>query len=470
MSVITRFPPSPTGFMHIGNARTALFNWLYAKHTGGKMLMRIEDTDRARHSEDAVKAIFEGMKWLGLDYDGEAVSQFSRADRHREVAEELLAKGMAYECYCTPEELEEMRETAQREGRPTFYDRRWRDPKGMTPPDDVKPVIRIKAPLTGESVIDDRVQGTITIQNEQLDDFIILRSDGVPTYMLAVVVDDQDMGVTHVMRGDDHMNNAFRQKVIIEAMGWNVPVYAHMPMILGQDGSKLSKRHGAVSLEDFRDMGYLPETVFNYLLRLGWSHGNDEIISREQAIEWFDIDGIGKSPAKFDYEKIENLNAHYIKEMNEDRFCALVQDHWAKNETLHIHEKGKKGLKILANELKSRAKTIIQASEESEFLVAEKPLTTDSAAMSLLTDDAKEILKKFAQAIEKIDDFTADSVQGAAKDFAKAHLDGKMGQIGMPLRAALTGKMQSPSVFACAAVLGKEETLKRIAQAVGRFF
>ncbi len=299
--------------MHIGTARTALYNWLYARRHGGKMLFRIEDTDRARHSEEAVQAIINGLKWLELDYDGEMVSQFSRTNRHAEVANELLKKGEAYYCYCSPQELEEMREKAKKEGRAVFYDRRWRDKAASAAPKDVKPVIRIKAPLTGDATVKDHVQGEVTVAAEQLDDFIILRSDGTPTYMLAVVVDDHDMGVNYVIRGDDHLNNTFRQNIIYTAMGWKIPEYAHLPLILGPDGAKMSKRHGAASVEEYRDLGYLPEAMRNYLLRLGWSHGDDEFISDKQAREWFDLEHIGKSPARFDFAKLENVNAHYMK-------------------------------------------------------------------------------------------------------------------------------------------------------------
>ncbi len=466
MSVVTRFPPSPTGFMHIGNARTALFNWLYAKHTNGKMLMRIEDTDRARHSEEAVEAIIKGMEWLKLDWDGDIISQFSRQDRHVEVAHQLLESGKAYKCYCSPEELEKMRDDAQKEGRATVYDRRWRDKNEADAPADIKPVIRIKAPLDGATTIDDEVQGSITVQNEQLDDFIILRSDGSPTYMLAVVVDDNDMGVTHVLRGDDHMNNAFRQKVIIDAMGWKTPVYGHLPMILGQDGSKLSKRHGAVSLEDFKALGYLPETVFNYLMRLGWSHGDDEIISRKQAIEWFDLDGVNKSPAKFDYDKIENLNAHYIKEMDNKSFCNLVRQYWNRDtQDANILQ----SLNALADELKNRAKTMVQAANESSFLLANASLEYDDDAKRILSEDGAKTLVQFKSAIEALSDFTSENIQNTCKEFAKEYLDGKMGKVGMPLRAAITGSTQSPSVFLCAEVLGKEAVLSRIDRAAEVF-
>ncbi|HRC27586.1 MAG TPA: glutamate--tRNA ligase, partial [Alphaproteobacteria bacterium] len=319
MTVVTRFPPSPTGFMHIGTARTALFNWLYARRYGGQFLFRVEDTDRERHSEEAVQAIFNGLRWLELDWDNEDVpSQFARRDRHAEIAHQLLAAGKAYRCYCTPDELEDMRTKAREEGRSAFYDRRWRDRPPEEAPAGVKPVVRIKAPLNGQSVVEDRVQGTVKVDNQTLDDFILLRSDGTPTYMLAVVVDDHDMGVTHVIRGDDHLNNTFRQNVIYDAMGWSTPVYAHLPLILGPDGAKLSKRHGAQSVEEYRDMGYLPEAMRNYLLRLGWGHGDDEIIPTDQAVAWFDLDGVGKSPSRFDFAKLENLNAHYMKEADDE--------------------------------------------------------------------------------------------------------------------------------------------------------
>jgi glutamyl-tRNA synthetase len=325
MTVITRFPPSPTGFMHIGNARTALYNWLFARHTNGKFLLRIEDTDRERHSEEAVQAIFKGLNWLDLNYDNEPVSQFEQKERHIAVAHKLLEEGKAYNCYCSKEELQEMREKAIKEGKSQFYDRRWRDKSPEEAPSDIQPVVRIKAPIeNGESIIDDLVQGQVTIHNENLDDFIILRSDGTPTYMLSVVCDDHEMGITHVIRGDDHLNNTFRQKIIYEAMGWSLPTFAHLPMILGQDGSKLSKRHGAVSLEDFQERGYLPEAVANYLLRLGWSHGDDEIISREDAINWFTLDNVNKSAAKFDYDKLENLNSHYIKLADNNTLISLL--------------------------------------------------------------------------------------------------------------------------------------------------
>ncbi|HEU0118854.1 MAG TPA: glutamate--tRNA ligase, partial [Alphaproteobacteria bacterium] len=310
MSVIVRFAPSPTGFLHIGGARTALFNWLYAKHTGGKMLLRIEDTDRARSTPESIQTILEGMTWLGLSWEGEAISQFARFERHAEVAKQMVANGTAYYCYCSPEELEAMRAEQKAKGLPQRYDGRWRDRSASDAPAGGKPVIRLKAPQTGETTVDDQVMGSITVQNSQLDDMVLLRADGTPTYMHAVVVDDHDMGITHVVRGDDHMTNTFRQVQIYKSMGWDIPAFAHLPMILGPDGAKLSKRHGAPAVSDYRDRGYLPEAIRNYLLRLCWSHGDDEIITTEQAIEWFDFDGVGKSPARFDFAKLGSINAH----------------------------------------------------------------------------------------------------------------------------------------------------------------
>src|SRR5277367_3449722 len=309
---VLRFPPSPTGFLHIGGARTALFNWLYAKHTGGTFRLRIEDTDRERSTPEAVAAILSGMEWLGLEWDGETVYQFVRAERHREIAEQMLRDGRAYRCYATPQELDEMRTRQRAEGKPVRYDGRWRDPSDAAK--SAPFVVRLRAEQTGETIVHDVVQGDVRFANEQLDDMILLRSDGTPTYMLAVVVDDFDMGVTHVIRGDDHLNNTPRQMQIIKGMNWPIPVYGHVPMILGPDGAKLSKRHGALAVEAYRDMGYLPETMRNYLMRLGWSHGNDEIISTEQAVEWFNLDNIGRSPARLDFKKLDNLNAHYIRQ------------------------------------------------------------------------------------------------------------------------------------------------------------
>lgn len=466
MTVVTRFPPSPTGFMHVGNARTALFNWLYARHHGGKFVVRIEDTDRKRHSEEAVQVIMDGLEWLGLDYDGEVVSQFSMLERHTEVAMEMVAKGQAYYCYCTPEELEEMREKARENGSKTFYDRRWRDADTSTAPKDIKPVVRIKAPIDGQTTIHDKVQGEVTVSNDQLDDFIIVRSDGTPTYMLSVVVDDHDMGITHVIRGDDHLNNTFRQKIIFDAMGWDVPIFAHLPLIHGPDGAKFSKRHGAQSIGEFQEMGYLPEALCNYLLRLGWSHGDEEIIPRDKAIEWFDLDHVGKAPSKFDFAKLENLNAHYINECDDDALIEYALPFFKKNHDLVPDELGLSRIKDGIEELKSRAKTLIQFADEAAFYAKTLPLSFDEKAQKNL-EGAEEVLTALLNAFESHTDvFNSDFVQQSCKDVAEKHKDGKLGKVAMPLRAALTGTTVSPSIFHAAEILGKEETCARIKSAL----
>ncbi|MCD8520390.1 MAG: glutamate--tRNA ligase [Alphaproteobacteria bacterium] len=463
MTIVTRFPPSPTGFMHIGTARTALFNWLYARRHSGKMLFRIEDTDRARHNEEAVVALINAMKWLEMDWDGEIVSQFSMRERHAEVARELLAAGKAYYCYCTPEELEEMREKARAEGKPTFYDRRWRD-STATPPVGIDPVIRIKSPLDGASTVPDHVQGDVTVNNEQLDDFIILRSDGTPTYMLSVVVDDHDMGVTHVIRGDDHLNNTFRQNVIYDAMGWVKPEYAHLPLILGPDGAKMSKRHGAASVEEYREMGYLPEAMRNYLLRLGWSHGDDEIISTAQAKEWFDLEHIGKSPARFDFDKLESLNAHYIKECDADRLMALALPFYQSRHNVEPDQESQKRIMCALDELKSRAKTLLQFVDESVFFIR-APQDYDEKAIAQFTPDSLAMLSTLMDKLPGMSSFDAESYKALCLEIA----DGKLGKIGMPLRAAVTGTTQSPSIFDACITLGLEETSARIREAIERF-
>ncbi|MCB1651377.1 MAG: glutamate--tRNA ligase [Alphaproteobacteria bacterium] len=466
MTIITRFPPSPTGFMHIGTARTALFNWLYARRHGGKMLFRIEDTDRARHNEEAVVALINAMKWLDLDWDGEIVSQYEQRNRHAEVALELLDKGLAYRCYCSQEELEEMRVKAKADGKPTFYDRRWRNKGAEDAPEGVEPVIRIKAPLEGATTLHDEVQGDVTVQNEQLDDFVILRADGTPTYMLSVVVDDHDMGVTHVIRGDDHLNNAFRQNVIYEAMEWDKPVYAHLPLILGPDGAKMSKRHGAASVEEYRDMGYLPEAMRNYLLRLGWSHGDDEIISMAQALEWFDLEHIGKAAARFDFAKLESLNAHYIKECDNQRLLESTLPLYKIRHGIEPDSAAQERIMQSADELKSRAKTLIQFVDESVFYARVSPFEYDEKAAALLDQDGKDILKILLDAFEALPSFTADDIQNVCKAVAQEHKDGKLGKVAMPLRAALTGTTVSPSVFHAAEILGRDESLARVRAAL----
>ncbi|MFN3460952.1 MAG: glutamate--tRNA ligase [Oceanibaculum sp.] len=466
MTVVTRFAPSPTGFLHIGGGRTALFNWLYARHTGGKFLLRIEDTDRARSTEEAVGAIFEGLKWLGLDWDGEAVMQFARAGRHAEVAHALLAQGKAYRCYASPEELEAMREQAKAEGRPVRYDGRWRDRPESEAPAGVKPVIRLKAPQTGQTVIQDMVQGEVTVANEQLDDFVLLRGDGTPTYMLSVVVDDHDMGVTHVIRGDDHLNNAFRQTQLYQAMGWDVPAFAHIPLIHGPDGAKLSKRHGALGVEAYRDMGFLPEAMRNYLLRLGWGHGDEEIIPTEKAIEWFDLDAVGRSPSRFDMAKLENLNAHYLREAEDDRLVALILPLLADRLGQPVADSGKTLLKAGMAGLKPRAKTLVELADSALFYLRPLPLPFTDKAAALLTEEARQVLVKLATALDGEADWTEAALEARVRSFAEA--EGlKLGTVAQPLRAALTGSTTSPGIFDVLAVLGRDAAIARIRAAVG---
>ncbi len=466
MSVVTRFPPSPTGFMHIGNARTALFNWLYARANGGKFVVRIEDTDRKRHSEEAVEAIIRGLEWLGLNWDGDIVSQFARADRHREVAQQLLDEGKAYYCYCSPEELEVMREDAKTTGRPTAYDKRWRDKSPSEAPADIKPVVRIKAPLSGKTIIKDEVQGEVSVNNEQIDDFIILRSDGTPTYMLSVVVDDHDMGVTHIIRGDDHLNNAFRQQVIIDAMGWDIPVYAHTPLIHGPDGKKFSKRHGAQSVEEYKEMGYLADAMFNYLLRLGWAHGDDEIISRKQAVKWFSLSGLGKSPANFDFAKLENLNANYIKESDINSLIELTKPIF-EQKGLTISDKEIAYITAGQDELKNRSKTLLQFVDEAAFYCKALPLEYEDKAAQTIKDNG-DTLRAMISALESAEPLTKENAMPFFKQFAQDHADGKLGKVGMPLRAALTGKTSSVSIFEAAGILGTEDVISRINSALSQ--
>lgn len=457
MTVVTRFPPSPTGLMHIGTARTLLYNWLYARGRGGKVVFRIEDTDRERYDPAHVDALVNGVKWLELDYDGEVVSQYERRARHAEVAQELLNAGKAYHCYCSAEELDAMREKAKAEGRPTFYDRRWRD-STATPPEGVKPVIRIKAPLDGQTTLHDQVQGDVTLNNEQLDDMIILRSDGTPVYMLAVVVDDHDMGVTHVIRGDDHLNNTFRQNLIYDAMGWQQPTYGHLPLILNENGAKMSKRHGAASVEEYRDMGYLPEAMRNYLLRLGWSHGDDEIISDAQALEWFDLDHVVRSPARWDFDKLNHLNALYIKQADNARLIDLLKDF----SKLPITDEGKRRLSDGMDELKARATTLVSLAEEARIYLQDAPFAFDEKAQKLLDDDAKATLADIAAQLNALSNFTPENIEEVCRAYAKEKKDGKLGKVMMPVRAALSGTDKSPSLFHVAAIIGKDETIKRL--------
>ncbi len=464
MSVVTRFPPSPTGSMHIGTARVALYNWLYARKHGGKMVFRIEDTDRARHSEEAVLTIVNGLKWLELDWDGEIVSQFERTPRHAEVAHELLAQGKAYHCYCSPAELEEMRAKAKAAGHATFYDRRWRDKGPGDAPKGVAPVIRIKAPLSGDFTVHDKVQGDVKVAAEQLDDFIILRSDGVPTYMLAVVVDDHDMGVTHVIRGDDHLSNTFRQNVICDAMSWEKPVYAHLPMILGPDGQKMSKRHGAAGVEEYREMGYLPEAIRNYLMRLGWSHGDAEIISTEEALQWFDLEHVQKSPARFDFAKAESVNAHYIAHATTERLLTYVAPFLQKRHHIDLHADpvAVQRLTTGMDELKKRAKTLLQLADEAAFYCKKIPYEFDVKAQDNIKGDNAAMLTALAEKLRGLNAFTHAEIETVCKQIAEQMVGGKLGKVAMPLRAALTGTTVSPSIFHAAEILGRDETLARL--------
>jgi len=460
--VVTRFAPSPTGFLHIGGARTALFNWLFARHHGGKFLLRIEDTDRARSTEPAIAAILDGMRWLDLNWDDDVVYQFSRAQRHAEVANELLAKGHAYRCYATQEELAELREQQRAAKQPLRYDGRWRDRDPSEAPAGAPFVIRLKAPREGEVTIDDRVQGPVTVRNAELDDMIMLRSDGTPTYMLAVVVDDHDMGVTHVIRGDDHLNNAFRQIALIRAMDWEEPVYAHIPLIHGSDGAKLSKRHGALGVDAYRDeMGFLPEAVNNYLLRLGWGHGDDEIISREQAVEWFDLSGVGRSASRFDFKKLENLNGHYMREADDARLAGLIAPGVAAAAGRVLSDK-EHGLLLRSIEyLKPRAKDINELTDSASFLFRTRPLHMDEKAGTLLDDSGKALLAQARDALAATDDWSAPALEAAVRPVAESRGIG-LGKVAQPLRAALTGRTTSPGIFDVLALLGKEESLGRL--------
>ena len=461
MSVVTRFAPSPTGFLHIGGARTALFNWLHAKHHGGTFRLRIEDTDRARSTEDAKTAILDGLSWLELDWDGEVVYQSARADRHAAVARDLLAAGLAYRCYATQEELAEMRERAKAEGRSMRYDGRWRDRDPAEAPPGIDPVIRLKAPTDGETIIEDAVQGRVTVANQQLDDMILLRADGTPTYMLSVVVDDHDMEITHVIRGDDHLTNAFRQTQIYKALDWDVPTFAHIPLIHGPDGAKLSKRHGALGVDAYRDMGYLPEAVRNYLLRLGWSHGDDEIISTEQAIAWFDLDAVGRGAARFDFAKLENLNGHYIREADDSRLIDLIRPDLEAKTGAPLAPDAEARLAAGLSELKSRSKTIVELLDKSIFYVSPRPIRIDESAAALLTPEAKTHLAGLASNLAELSDWNADTLEQSVRAYAEDAGLG-LGKIAQPLRAALTGSKQSPGIFDVLSVLGREESLGRI--------
>ncbi len=486
MTVVTRFAPSPTGFLHIGGARTALFNWLYARHHGGRFLLRIEDTDRVRSTDEAVEAIRVGLEWLKLDWDGEVFKQYTHRERHAAVAEKLLRAGLAYRCYCTPEELAEMREAARREGRPMRYDGRWRERDPGEAPPGVDPVIRLKAPLAGETVIEDLVQGRVRVANEQLDDMILRRADGTATYMLAVVVDDHDMAISHVIRGDDHLTNAFRQLQLFRALGWEAPRYAHIPLIHGPDGAKLSKRHGALAVSAYEEMGFLPEAMRNYLLRLGWSHGDDEIISTDEAIEWFGLEAVGRGAARFDLDKLTALNGHYLRQAPNERLVALIVPRLEKRlgRPLNIGERQR--LERGMSGLKERAKTVLELTEKAEFYVANRPLRLSPEAKAILEVEVpaqafspgtigfqtqrrirdKECLAELAVRLQQLTEAKWEvEVEATIRQFAQEN-GLKLVDIAQPLRAAVTGSTSSPGIFEVLAVLGQKETVLRLCDAL----
>jgi glutamyl-tRNA synthetase len=461
--VVTRFAPSPTGFLHIGGARTALFNWLYARHMGGRFLLRIEDTDRARSTEPAIAAILDGLKWLGLDWDGDETYQFARASRHAEVAFQLLEQGDAYKCFATAEELEEMRAAQRAAKLPLRYDGRWRNRDPQEAPEGAPFVIRLKAETEGATTIHDRVQGAVTVQNAELDDMVLLRSDGTPTYMLAVVVDDHDMGVTHVIRGDDHLNNAFRQLGIYRAMRWDKPVYAHIPLIHGSDGAKLSKRHGALGVDAYRDeMGMLPEAVNNYLLRLGWGHGDEEIIERDRAVALFDLDAVGKSPSRFDIKKLENLNGHYLREADDARLAALAAPLIAPAPAPDSVELLRRAMPFL----KIRAKSLKEIAEGASFLFRSRPIDVDEAAAKLLDGPARPLVARARDVLAAVADWSAPALEAAIRGVAEEAGIG-LGKVAQPLRAALTGRTTSPGIFDVLVLLGREESLARLSDQSG---
>ncbi len=462
MKVKTRIAPSPTGYMHIGTARGALYNYLYAKHMGGEFALRIEDTDMERSTPESTKSIINGLKWLGIDWDGEVVFQSERAGRHIEVAKKLLEMGKAYYCYATPEELTQMREEQKQKGLPQKYDRRWRDKSPDDAPSGIPPVVRIKAPLNGKMIVDDLIQGRVEVDCAELDDFIILRSDGTPTYMLSVVVDDNDMEITHIIRGSEHLNNAFRQKVIIEAMGWQQPIYAHVPLIHGSDGTKLSKRHGAVAAESYKDMGFLPEAMCNYILKLGWGHGDDEIISREQAIEWFDIAHVGKGPARFDVAKLTAINAHYIKNKDDAELADLVLPFLQKKLSFDLNEAQRKMLFQAMPDLKERAKTLIELAEMACFYFEAQPIKIkNEKAAKILSEDGKKNLKTLIDILEKENTWEACVLEEALKKYCNEQ-NLKMGDYAQPARAAITGSNVSPPIFKAIEILGRQEALSRL--------
>jgi glutamyl-tRNA synthetase len=459
--VVTRFAPSPTGFLHIGGTRTALFNWLYSRHHGGQFRLRIEDTDRARSSDQAIAAIIDGLSWLGLEWDGDVFYQSTQQKRHAEVAADLLATGKAYKCFATPEELKEMRETQKAAGQAVRYDGRWRDRGLEEAPEDTPFVVRVKAPRSGEMVIDDQVQGKIVVKNNQLDDMVLLRSDGTPTYMLSVVVDDHDMGISHIVRGDDHISNAFRQTVLYNALEWQAPSFAHIPLIHGPDGAKLSKRHGALGIAAYREMGYLPEALRNYLLRLGWGHGDTEIISTDQAIKLFSLEGVGKGPARFDVKKLDSLNAHYLRHGDPAEIASACGTFFETERGQPLNKKQMNLLRSALPLLSERAKTLRDLVSAGNFLFADRPIQPDAKARSVLGPEARQILSRLVPLLEASEGWDADTLGETIRTFAE--VEGlKLGSFGPAIRVALTGGTASLGIFDILALLGREESLARL--------
>lgn len=460
MKVITRFAPSPTGFLHIGGVRTALFNWLFAKNNGGLFKLRIEDTDLKRSTEEAKQAIINGLKWMNLNWDGDIIYQSQRQERHKEIVNKLIENGHAYKCYCTPEELEEMRALAKSQKKAPRYNGKWRDLNPDLAPKDIKPVIRIKCPQTGTTKLKDLVQGEININNSELDDFIIMRSDGTPTYMLSVVVDDYDMEVTHVIRGVDHLTNTVRQQQIYNAMTWNLPIYAHIPLIHGMDGSKLSKRHGALGVNTYSEMGYLKETMLNYLLRLGWSHGDKEIFTKDEAINLFNLESIGKSSAKFDIDRLNSLNAHYINNCDNNELSEYINIYYNK-EGINLTNKNKELIINGLNGIKARARTLIELKEMTSFYVVSSPIPLDEKSKKVLNTENIKLLKNYVPYLEKIDNWTEKEIEENIKSYC-INYGINLGKLAQPLRAAITGKSVSPGLYELMEVLGKKETIDRL--------
>lgn len=456
MEVVTRFAPSPTGYLHIGSARTALFNYLFAKHNNGKFLLRIEDTDKQRSTKEATQGILSSLKWLGIDHDGEVVYQSQRESRHQEIADELVKNGKAYYCFSSQEEIAALRQKALENKEHFIFHSPWRDKTPEHYPKDIKPVVRIKAPREGNTIVRDKLQGDVVVMNSHLDDMVLLRSDRTPTYMLAVVVDDHDMGITHIIRGDDHLNNASRQQLIYQAMEWHVPVMVHIPLIHGPDGAKLSKRHGALGVESYQEMGYLPEALNNYLLRLGWSHGDSEIISNSQAIEWFTIEGLGKSPARLDFAKMKHLNAHYLRQYNNMELAEIIYNALPK-----LSDKSKNNIYLALDSIKPRVELITELSDVAKIYIIDDEIKIEEGAAQIIKDADAALISQVAGTIEKIEEFSKDNIQTELTALASL-MEMKLGELMKIVRAFVTGRVNSPSVFEVIEIIGKEQSLKRL--------